>query len=156
MKTFSLRKTLALLTALPTALLICSCRNQINVNGESYDMLTERETVELVLFARKTLVRNSPLAKKSRRPPDEPTLLSAEEAQAVRSTEPDLQIDYRGDCSGEAVVTWDLPQRKIEVVIQGQLNETNPFKRDLMVRIMKKYGPVLDMRKGEGAPPPKP
>ena len=141
-----MKKFLPLLLALTPMLFMCSCRSHVEVNGKSYDALTERETFELVLFARETLIKNSPLAKKTRRAPNDPTLLSTDEAKMVRSTEPELKIDYRGDCYGEAVVIWDMPKRKYEVVIEGMFNETSPFKRDVMVRIMKKHGPVLDFR----------
>ena len=136
-------------------LLVCGCRSSIEIDGESYSTLTESERSELVFFARQTLIRNSPLAKKKHRDPDSPDLITIDEAKEVRAVEPDLKIEYRGDCSGEAVVTWDLPNRKIEVVIDGRLND--PYKRDLMLRVMKKYGPVLDFRdKKAGTAPAKP
>lgn len=126
----------------------CGCRNQIEVDGEHYDMLTEDETRQLLAFARETLIQNSPLAQK-RRSPDSPQLLTIEEARKIRSSEPELKIEYRGDCSGEAVVIWDLEKHKFEVVVDGVLNETSPFKRNVMVRVMKKYGPVLDFRESQ-------
>ena len=139
-------------------MLVCGCRSRIEVDGESYSMLTDRERAELVFFARQTMIRNSPLSTKKHRDPDSPDLITIDEANEVRAVEPDLKIEYRGDCAGEAVVTWDLPNRKIEVVIEGQLND--PYKRDLMLRVMKKYGPVLDFRdkqdKKAGAVSPQP
>lgn len=115
-------------------LLLFGCRSRIEVDGESYAMLDDREIAELKFVARETLLHNS-----SR-------LLDPQDIPAVRSKEPELAIDYRGDCSGQAVVTWDLAKRKYEVVIEGELNERSPRKRDIMVRVMGKYPEVLDLR----------
>ena len=129
-----------LLSSLALLALVCGCRNQIEVDGEHYDMLNDDEVAELVILARETLLRNS-----------EKLLVPVDEAAAIRRMDPEMKIDYRGDCSGEAVVTWDMPRRKYEVVLDGQLNESSPFKRNLMVRIMKKHGPVLDFRESQRA-----
>ncbi|MBQ6352359.1 MAG: hypothetical protein IJJ28_03730 [Lentisphaeria bacterium] len=111
------------------------CRSHVRVNGKSYAMLNAREERELVLLARETLIRNS---KK---------LITAEETSELRRREPELDIEYRGDCFGEAVVAWDLPRIKLEVVYEGQLNDPDPRRRGIFVRTMKKYPPVLDLRK---------
>lgn len=123
------------LTAVLLAASVSGCRSRIVVNGESYSMLNEREERELVILARETLIRN---AKK---------LVTQDEVEELRRREPELRIDYRGDCSGEAVVIWDLKRIKLEVVYEGELNDSDPRRRNIIVRAMKKYPPVLDMRK---------
>ena len=123
------------LTALALALSVAGCRSKVVVNGKSYATLNEREERELVMLARETLIRN---AKK---------LMAQDEVEEIRRREPEIRIDYRGDCFGDAVVSWDLKRIKLEVVYEGELNDSDPRRRSLIVRTMKKYPPVLDMRK---------
>jgi len=143
-----LRRSAMILTAVLVLLPGVGCRSRIKVNGESYAMLNEREVRELVMLARETLVRSAG------------KIISREEADEVRRREPELTIDYRGDCFGDAVVSWDLKNIKLEVVYDGQLNESDPRRRGLFVRTMKKYPPVLDMRRerlrGKAPAPRKP
>ncbi len=115
-------------------LLLSGCRNMVEVDGERYAALNDEEMHELVLLARTTLVRNAP------------KLISQEEAEKVRRTAPQVKVEYYGDCFGEVIAMWDLPTRKVEVVIDGKLNDSSPSRRNVMVRIMKKYAPVLDFR----------
>lgn len=125
----------AFLTAVLLAASVSGCRSRIVVNGESYTMLNEREERELVMLARETLIRNSS------------KLIAPDDVAELRRREPELRVDYRGDCSGEAVVIWDLKRIKLEVVYEGELNDSDPRRRSIVVRTMKKYPPVLDMRK---------
>ena len=106
---------------------LTGCRNQIEVDGQHYDMLNEREVAEIVAFARATLEHNSP------------KLVRPSELVEIKSRAPELKINYRGDCYGDAIVIWDLADRKYEVVLDGRLNDTSPLKRNLMLRVMKKY-----------------
>ena len=117
------------------AAVVSGCRNQVVVNGRSYAMLNEREERELVMLARETLIRNAS------------KLITADEVAEVRRLEPETKIDYRGDCFGEAVVCWDLKRIKLEIVYEGKLNDSDPRQRNLFVRTMKKYPPVLDLRR---------
>ena len=114
----------------------CGCRNHIEVNGRSCAMLTEREVDELVTLARATMAKKSPKH------------ATAEELAEIRSTAPEIKIDYYGNCLGEAVIGWDLKTRKVEIVYDGQLNSTDPRERDMMLRVMEKQPPVLDFRPG--------
>ncbi len=143
-----LRRSAMILTAASFLLSGVGCRSRIEVDGEYYAMLDEREERELVMLARDTLVRSAG------------KIISKEEADEVRRREPELKIDYRGDCFGDAVVSWDLKNIKLEVVYEGKLNESDPRRRGLFVRTMKKYPPVLDMRKerlrGKAPAPRKP
>ena len=116
---------------------LTGCRNQIEVDGQHYDMLNEREIAEIVAFARATLEHNTP------------KLVRPSELIEIKSKEPELKINYRGDCYGDAIVIWDLADRKYEVVVDGFLNETSPLKRNMMLRVMKKYrdDAVIDFSK---------
>ena len=125
------------LFAVALAGILAGCRSQIEVDGQHYDMLNEREVAEIVAFARATLEHNSP------------KLVRPAELVEIKAREPELRINYRGDCYGDATVIWDLADRKYEVVVDGQLNETSPLKRNMMLRVMKKYPPdaVVDFSK---------
>ena len=103
-------------------------------------MLTERETRELVIYARATMAKNSPRH------------ATAEELEVIRRTDPEIKIQYYGNCIGEAVVSWDLKTRRIEIVYDGLLNSTDPRERDFLLRVMKKQPPVLDFRKYPNRP----
>lgn len=131
-------RRMAMFAATVAALVCCGCRNHIEVNGRSCAMLTEREVDELVTFARATMAKNSPRH------------ASVEELAVIKSTAPEIKIDYYGNCLGEAVISWDLKTRKIEIIYDGQLNSTDPRERDMILRVMEKQPPMLDFRPGRG------
>ena len=132
-----MKKYVSALFAVALAGILAGCRNRIEVDGQHYDMLNEREVAEIVAFARATLEHNSP------------KLVRPAELAEIKAREPELKINYRGDCYGDATVIWDLADRKYEVVVDGVLNETSPLKRNMMLRVMKKYPPdaVVDFSK---------
>ena len=138
-----MKKYILTLFAIPVLGILTGCRNQIEVDGQHYDMLNERETAEIVAFARAALEHNSP------------KLVRPSELVEIKSKEPELKINYRGDCYGDATVIWDLTDRKYEVVVDGELNETSPLKRNMMLRVMKKYpaDAVIDFSKRAKIPP---
>ena len=137
-KLFSLALGVAILS------LVGGCRSYVDVNGRSCAMLTEREVRELVAMARETMAKNSPRH------------ASAAEVDEIRRTEPEIKINYYGNCLGEAVISWDLKTRKIEIVYDGQLNSTDPRERDMMLRVMEKQPPMLDFRPGRPRPQVRP
>ena len=120
-----------------SALILSGCRNRIEVNGQHYDMLNDEEIAGIIAFARAALEHNSP------------KLVRPAELAEIKVREPELRINYRGDCYGDATVIWDLADRKYEVVVDGVLNETSPLKRSMMLRVMKKYrdDAVIDFSK---------
>ena len=122
------------------------CRNHIDVNGKSCAMLTDREVRELVIVARETMAKNSPKH------------ATADEVVEMRRTEPEIKINYYGNCLGEAVIGWELATRRVEIVYDGQLNSSDPRERDMILRTIQKQPPVLDFRPGHGRrpEPPKP
>ena len=133
------------LSAAVFVLVLCfGCRNHIDVDGKSCAMLTDREVRELVMLARETMAKNSPRH------------ATAEEVAEIRRTEPEIKIEYYGNCLGEAVISWELPTRKVEIVYDGQLNSSDPRERDMVLRTMQKQPPVLDFRPGHGQRRPEP
>ena len=132
-----MKKYVFALFAVAVSGILTGCRNQIEVNGQHYDMLNERETAEIVAFARAALEHNSP------------KLVRPSELVEIKKLDPELKINYRGDCYGDATVIWDLADRKYEVIVDGRLNETSPLKRSMMLRVMKKYrsDAVIDFSK---------
>ena len=132
-----MKKYVLMLFFIPVVGVLTGCRNQIEVDGQHYDMLNEREIAEIVAFARGTLEHNSP------------KLVRPAELAEIKTTRPELKINYRGDCYGDAIVIWDLADRKYEVVLDGQLNDTSPFKRNLRLMVSKKYrdDAVIDFSK---------
>ena len=137
-----MKKYVLALFAIPVLTVLTGCRNQIEVDGQHYDMLNEREISEIVAFARATLEHNSP------------KLVRPSELVEIKSKEPEFKINYRGDCYGDAAVIWDLSDRKYEVVVDGVLNETSPLKRNMMLRVMKKFpdDAVVDFSKRSRIP----
>jgi len=122
----------------------CGCRSHVEVDGKSYAALTDDEMRELVVMARATMAKNSP------------SHASKAEVAEMRRIEPDIKIRYYGNCIGEAVVSWELEDRRIEIVYDGVLNSTDPSERDIFLRVMKKQPPMLDFRPGrQQAPPPR-
>ena len=87
-----MKKYILTLFAIPVLGILTGCRNQIEVDGQHYDMLNEREVAEIVAFARATLEHNSP------------KLVRPSELVEIKSKEPELKINYRGDCYGDATV----------------------------------------------------
>ena len=138
-----MKKFVFSLFAVAFAVILAGCRSQIEVDGQHYDMLNDQEISEIVAFARATLEHNAP------------KLVRPSELVEIKSKEPELKINYRGDCYGDATAIWDLADRKYEVVVDGVLNETSPLKRNMMLRVMKKYpaDAVVDFSKRAKIPP---
>ena len=132
-----MKKYILALLAIPVLSIQTGCRSQIEVNGQHYDMLNEREVAEIVVFARLMLENSGK------------DIVLPSDIVEIKTREPELKINYRGDCYGDATVIWDLTHRKYEVVVDGVLNETSPAKRNMMLRVMKKYpaDAVIDFSK---------
>lgn len=99
-----------LLALLALPLLLCSCRTGLTVDGDPCYTLSEEEVEELVAIARISL-------KKPHRQ------LSRRDMHAIASTRPEITIHYNGDCSGEAKIRWQLPDKRASVLFQGLLND---------------------------------
>ena len=116
------------------ALMILSggCRSTITVDGKKYSMVTDREMAEMLSAARFTLQNNL----------NNPKVITPDEFQSAKFTEPHCKVDYFGDMLGTARFTWDFPTRKTTVMIRGELN--NPRNRLIAVSIVEKLPPVID------------
>lgn len=109
------------------------CAPTVTVNGETFEVLTPREEKDLILIARAALKRSKKAATSS-------------ELQIIQNTAPEFKIDYYGDRSGDAKVTWDLPERRLTVQFRGQLLTDHMVAQMYTV---KRYDGVLDFSKGE-------
>ncbi len=114
------------------ALLLCACRSTVTVNGQKFAMVTDSEKEEMLTVARLTLRNNL----------NNPNVITVDEYQSARVTEPLCKIDYFGDLLGTARFTWDFPNRKTTVMIRGEL--TNPKNRLIAVSIVDKLPPIID------------
>ena len=136
MPTKKLLRRFVLLAIGTASMIFCwGCRNHIDVDGRSCSMLTAGEERDLVNFARVIMVRNSPRH------------ATAAELTEIKRTEPELKIKYYGNCIGKAVVSWKLKTRKIEIVFDGVLNSNDPRERDVALRVMDEYPPLIDFRR---------
>ena len=90
--------------------LLCGCAsNKVLVDGVEYEALTEEEIDRLCYLAELYLKNNVP------------NVITPQEAKMLGRMLPVCSIKYHGDRTGRAIVRWDLPQRKIDVVFDGKL-----------------------------------
>ena len=82
---------------------------KVMVAGIEYDALTDEEINQLCSLAELYLRNNVP------------NVISVQESRQLNRCMPVCTVQYNGDRSGHAVVRWELPQRNIEVVFDGQL-----------------------------------
>lgn len=94
--------------ALLLMMMITGCGPTVKVNGERYAAVTPEEQKFLIRLARLSL-ENSPKA------------ISREELAVVQKREPEMKLEYTGDKFGKAQVSWQLPERKLAVVFEGEL-----------------------------------
>lgn len=89
-------------------LLAAGCGPTVMVDGERFAALTQEEQKFLVRIARLSL-KHSPKA------------ISKEELAVVQKNDPAVELEYTGDKFGKALVTWQLPKRKLTVIFEGEL-----------------------------------
>ncbi len=118
---------------LVSAALFYGCAPTVTVNGETFEALTPQEEKELVLIARAALKRS-------------PKAVGPQELQMIRDTEPEVKIDYYGDRTGNAKVTWTLPDHRRTVQFQGQLLTDQVVMQTYSVRL---YDGIIDYSKGK-------
>ncbi len=87
--------------------LACGCGPTVEVDGQYYRALNHEEVHELVLFARSALKRS-------------PKAVSQMELARILSTEPEIEIRYRGDKDGTARLEWEVDGRRICMVFHGE------------------------------------
>lgn len=111
---------------------LTACRSTVKVDGKSYSMLYDSEIEELISAARFTLQRNS----------DKSQIVTKSELKNAFANTPDVEIDYFGNCLGNAKISWDFPNRTTIVVFKGELN--NPRNRFIAVNIKEKMPAIID------------
>jgi len=87
-------------------LFLCGCGGPTReINGVTCEVLSSREELELASIARSTLTRSK--------------VLTPGEKAIIRSKDPELRIIYSGDRTGDATISWQLPDRWVAVFIRG-------------------------------------
>ena len=119
---------------IPLMLLVVltGCRSTIKVNDKSFYMLRDSEIDELISTARYTLRVNSSKQK----------IITDSELRYALNNQPDVQIEYFGDCLGNARISWQFPERKTTVLFRGELN--NEHNRFIAVSLQEKQPEVID------------
>ncbi len=110
----------------------CGCRSTITVNGVKCATLYDEEIEELVMVARYTLRKNL----------DNPKVITPSQYSIAKTSTPEIRIEYFGDITGTARLTWDFPECKTTVMIRGEL--TNPKNRYIAVSIVEKLPDIID------------
>ena len=118
---------------LTAALLFYGCAPTVTVNGETFEPLTPREEKDLVLIARAALKRST-------------KAVGLQELRAIEDTEPEVEINYYGDRTGDAKVTWTLPDHRRTVQFRGQLLTDHMVVQTYTVRL---YDGIIDYSKGK-------
>lgn len=109
------------------------CGPTVKVDGETYKALTQEDQKFLVRLARLSLERS-------------PKAVSREELAVIQNKEPEIKVDYTGDKFGRALVNWQLAERKLAVVFEGELAGD-----DRIVYLQSERNPVeyIDYSKGK-------
>lgn len=102
-----MKKTVCFLAS-ALLLLAAGCGPTVKVDGETYAALTEEEQKFLIRLARLSLERS-------------PKAISKEELAVVKKKEPGMELEYTGDKFGKALVSWQLPERKLTVIFEGEM-----------------------------------
>ena len=139
-------KHLFILFAALLAAVFCGCHPTVTVNGNTYEALDEKDKAALKAIAVKTLEKNTGKA------------VLDSELRFARANEPEMVIDYFGDRSGEARISWQMPARKITIIFSGEFL-TN--KMDCMMQTINNQPEIIDFTGGivtgsfKGAAPPR-
>lgn len=84
------------------------CAPTLTVNDKTYYVLTKSEEQTLVKEARRLLIAPS-------------KALTKEEVHFIQTSEPEVNIRYIADRTGEAKIIWTTPQKIITLHFGGQL-----------------------------------
>ena len=122
---------------LGAALCISGCAARyVDVRGEKYEMISEREEKELILRAR-TMMKT--ISKK----------LPAADVKAIETQEPEIKFIYSGDRFGRAIVRWKFPAYEAGIEFEGQFL-TEHMQSTVYSR--KKHPDRLDYRRPPSGP----
>ncbi len=115
-----MKKLTAIMLAVLLAGVLASCRTGKTIHGDPCYTLSEAELTDMVAVARKSL----------RKPGKK---LTPEEIRHVMNSEPEITVQYEGDCCGKVKVHWTLPDKHVSVIYSGLLD--NPAKRETILEI---------------------
>ena len=138
-------KHLFVLLAALLAAAFCGCHPTVTVNGNTYEALDEEDKAALRAIAVKTLEKNTGKA------------VLDSELRFARANEPEMVIDYYGDRTGEARVSWQMPARKITIIFSGEFLTK---KMDCVMQTINNQPEIIDFTGGivtgsfKGAVPP--
>ena len=113
-------------------LLLCGCSSRyIDVGGEKYEMISEKEEKELVERARLAISRIN-------------SRLKGYEQQIIREKTPSIRFFYSGDRYGRATFSWKTPDREVGVNYEGEF-----LSEHMSCRVYTKANPgeEIDARK---------
>jgi len=96
------------------ASLFYGCAPTVVVDGVRYTALTERQRAQMVAFCRRSIKLNAQ------------GKLTRQEVAFIQRNEPEIKIQYTGDCYGYATVAWYLPTRTIDMKFAGDLLSERP------------------------------
>jgi hypothetical protein len=120
-------KNLLICSVLITLFCLLGCRSTVIVNGESFMALKESEINKLIDRGRFTLQKNR-------------KIFSIEEIKHAQKTLPKVDIQYHGDTSGVAQISWTFPRRTVVFNFSGDLsNETI----DCMMQIIRPQPEII-------------
>lgn len=98
-----------------------------DINGVRMEVLSPKEEIELQSMARATLAKAAKL--------------SAGDRQFIKNQTPQLKIRYIGDRTGDATVTWNLPDKYVILRMRGALLDPTA---QWMMMIRKKQPELID------------
>lgn len=117
------------------ALLLSGCASwfgpTVEVDGQTYRALTKDEEEALVQVARRYLRKNTP------------KVVSVQECDIALRNEPEVKVEYSGDRSGEARVSWMMPKRWLTVLFIGHFLERDMY---CILEEKEKFSGLLDCR----------
>lgn len=98
-------------------LIFTGCRSNTGttIYGTECKVLSDNQINDLIRFSRKSLYKNAAKYK-----------ITAEELDIVRKTYPELRTEYRGDCYGTMLISWETPTRKLGIRLENHLDAEVP------------------------------
>ena len=85
---------------------LCGCMsNRELINGEWIEVLSSREQQLLINTARATLSNTKRLTSRDR--------------ELIKKLDPELKIRYTGDRTGDANFVWQLPGKRVTLLMRG-------------------------------------
>ncbi len=130
-----------LLILCSTMLLFTGCTGLKRPVGESgYQELNQKEIDDLVQYARVIIL-------------NEKSQLRNNQADFIRSTEPEVKISYRSDMYGRAIIAWRLEKKSFRLVFTCLLNSRDPNEIIMRYSVMRETPQQTFSDQGYGIKP---